>query len=95
MLLRLAEGERAASELAHPFPVSQPAVSQQLRVLKEAGLVSERREGRRRLYRLEPAALGPVFDFAERMRCAVTDPSGHILLLRSRPPRRPRGRGRK
>lgn len=54
---RLADGPRAVGELAESLPVSRPAVSQHLRVLKDAGLVSERREGTRRVYRLEPGGL--------------------------------------
>jgi DNA-binding transcriptional ArsR family regulator len=62
---RLREGPRPVGELARELPVSRPAVSQHLRVLKEAGLVSERRNGTRRLYRIEPdavAALRAYFD---------------------------------
>jgi DNA-binding transcriptional ArsR family regulator len=62
---RLREGPRPVGELARELPVSRPAVSQHLRVLKEAGLVSERRNGTRRLYRVEPdavAALRAYFD---------------------------------
>jgi DNA-binding transcriptional ArsR family regulator len=51
---RLAGGPRAVGELARELPVSRPAVSQHLRVLKEAGLVADRREGTRRLYRVDP-----------------------------------------
>lgn len=51
---RLRHGPRAVGELAAELPVSRPAVSQHLRVLKEAGLVTERRDGTRRLYRLDP-----------------------------------------
>jgi DNA-binding transcriptional ArsR family regulator len=53
----LAGGERAAGELADRFPVSRPAISRHLRVLREAGLVRARTEGKRRLYRLDPAPL--------------------------------------
>ena len=62
---RLREGPLPVGELARGLPVSRPAVSQHLRVLKEAGLVSERRNGTRRLYRIEPdgiAALRAYFD---------------------------------
>lgn len=55
----LAEKERPVTELAAPFAMSRPAVSQHLRVLLEAGLVAERRAGRRRLYRLQA---GPLQD---------------------------------
>ena len=51
---QLAEGPKPVGELASSLPVSRPAVSQHLRVLKEAGLVSERPDGTRRVYRVEP-----------------------------------------
>jgi DNA-binding transcriptional ArsR family regulator len=51
---RLARGPRAVGELAEDFPVSRPAVSQHLRVLKDAGLVSDRRDGNRRVYAVDP-----------------------------------------
>ena len=54
---RLREGPRAVGELAETLPVSRPAVSQHLKVLKEAGLVIDRQEGTRRLYRLAPDGL--------------------------------------
>jgi DNA-binding transcriptional ArsR family regulator len=50
---RLARGPMAVGELAQELPVSRPAVSQHLRVLKDAGLVSDRRDGARRLYAVE------------------------------------------
>jgi DNA-binding transcriptional ArsR family regulator len=50
---RLARGPTAVGQLAHELPVSRPAVSQHLRVLKRAGLVSDQREGSRRLYEIE------------------------------------------
>jgi len=53
----LRSGPRSVGELASGLPVSRPAVSQHLRVLREAGLVSERREGTRRLYRVDPAGV--------------------------------------
>jgi DNA-binding transcriptional ArsR family regulator len=54
---RLREGPRAVGELAETLPVSRPAVSQHLKVLKGAGLVIDRQEGARRLYRLAPDGL--------------------------------------
>ena len=57
---QLREGPRAVGEIAGDLPVSRPAVSQHLRVLKEAGLVTERRDGTRRLYRLDPDGLAQV-----------------------------------
>jgi DNA-binding transcriptional ArsR family regulator len=54
------EEELPAGRLAAEFDVSRPAVSRHLRVLREAGLVRERREGRLRLYRADPAPLGEL-----------------------------------
>jgi DNA-binding transcriptional ArsR family regulator len=58
----LAEQPRAVGELAAGLPVSRPAVSQHLRVLKDAGLVTERAEGTRRIYELDPVALSALRD---------------------------------
>ena len=57
---RLAGGPRAVGELAAELPVSRPAVSQHLKVLKDAGLVVDRRDGTRRLYQLEPGGVGAL-----------------------------------
>jgi DNA-binding transcriptional ArsR family regulator len=51
---RLADGPKAVGEIANELPVSRPAVSQHLKVLKQAGLVTDRAEGTRRLYQLNP-----------------------------------------
>jgi DNA-binding transcriptional ArsR family regulator len=62
---RVAERPRAVGELAAQLPVSRPAVSQHLRVLKDAGLVTDRAEGTRRIYQLDPdgvAALRAYLD---------------------------------
>lgn len=53
----LAEGERAVMELVSYFRISQPAVSQHLKVLRDVGLVRTRREGRQRMYSLNPEQL--------------------------------------
>ena len=60
---QLRRGPRAVGEIADELPVSRPAVSQHLRVLKQAGLVKERRDGTRRLYRLDPDGLGELRDY--------------------------------
>ena len=60
ILAVLARGEVAAGDLARRFPVSRPAVSRHLRVLREAGLVRSRVEGRRHLYALDPAPLREI-----------------------------------
>ena len=57
---RLAEGPCAVGELAKELPVSRPAVSQHLRVLKQAGLVFDRPLGTRRLYQLDPEGVGAL-----------------------------------
>ena len=57
------EGEIAATSLVKGSKVSQPAVSQHLRALREAGLVSERREGRHIHYRVAPKGLVPLIDW--------------------------------
>jgi len=56
----LADGPRSVGELAGQLPVSRPAVSQHLKVLKDAGLVSDRAVGNRRIYRLNPDGLGAL-----------------------------------
>jgi DNA-binding transcriptional ArsR family regulator len=60
---RLRSGPLSVGEIAEELPVSRPAVSQHLRVLKETGLVTERRDGTRRLYRLDPDGLGEIRDY--------------------------------
>ena len=63
ILDRLRKGEQSVMTLAEPFDMSLAAVSQQLSVLRRAGLVHERRLGRQRLYRLNPAPLREVRDW--------------------------------
>jgi DNA-binding transcriptional ArsR family regulator len=58
----LAERPRAVGELAEALPISRPAVSQHLKVLKEAGLVTDRAAGARRIYRLNPAGVAALRD---------------------------------
>lgn len=60
LLERLTAGPRSAGELARGLPMSRPAVSQHLRVLREAQLVSERREGTKRIYRLDSQGLAQL-----------------------------------
>src|SRR4051794_14140713 len=65
ILVLLKSGEKPASELAEPFGVSFAAISQHLKILKEADLVSERREGRQRIYQLQPRPLRAVVSWAD------------------------------
>lgn len=65
-ILRLVrDEERTAGEIAEAFEVSRPAISQHLGVLKDAGLVHERREGTRRFYRARPEGLHDLQHFLE------------------------------
>ncbi len=59
---RLAERPRAVGELAADLPISRPAVSQHLKVLKDAGLVTDRVAGTRRIYRLDPTGVAALRD---------------------------------
>ena len=62
ILMELAEGERTVRELTEMLQVSQPAVSQHLKVLKHVGLVSDRAEGTKRIYRLNEAGVAALRD---------------------------------
>jgi len=63
ILTLVRDDELSAGEIASHFDVSRPAVSQHLAALREAGLLSERRDGTRRLYRAQPDALAGLRDF--------------------------------
>ncbi len=63
---RLAERPMAVGELAAGLPVTRPAVSQHLKVLKEAGLVRDRAQGTRRIYCIDPAGLGQIRQWLDR-----------------------------
>lgn len=63
---RLAHGPRAVGDLAQGLPVSRPAVSQHLKVLKDAGLVTDRAEGARRVYQIDPQGLGQMRQWLDR-----------------------------
>jgi DNA-binding transcriptional ArsR family regulator len=62
IVMELAEGERTVGELTDALPVSQPAVSQHLKVLKQVGVVSDRAEGTKRIYRLNEAGVSALRD---------------------------------
>jgi DNA-binding transcriptional ArsR family regulator len=66
ILLLIREHEMEAGRIAQRFEVSRPAISQHLTVLREAGLVEERREGARRLYRARPEGLAGLHAFLDR-----------------------------
>jgi DNA-binding transcriptional ArsR family regulator len=64
----LTRGEAAVRDLTARFDISQPAVSQHLAALKEAGLVNGRREGRNVFYRVDPRGMKPLFDWLTHYR---------------------------
>jgi DNA-binding transcriptional ArsR family regulator len=63
---RLAGGPRSVGQIAEGLPVSRPAVSQHLKVLKQAGLVRDEAQGTRRIYRIDPRGLGPLRAWLDR-----------------------------
>jgi DNA-binding transcriptional ArsR family regulator len=67
ILMLVRSEERTAGEIAAELPVTWPAVSQHLRVLKGAGLITERREGTRRYYRVRPEGLADVRAFLDEL----------------------------
>ncbi len=69
----LVTGEKAVGSIVDDLSMSQPQVSKHLRVLTEVGLVTCRADGRRRLYRLEPARLGPFHEWLARYERAWND----------------------
>jgi DNA-binding transcriptional ArsR family regulator len=91
ILDRLIDGDLAVADLADPFDMSQPAVSQHLRILLEAGLVEAEQVGRQRLYRLNARPLQEIFDWSSHYRHLFTDPAGHAWRV-SGPPRPTRKR---
>jgi len=68
ILKRLAKGEATVTELAKPFPMSQPAITKHLKVLERAGLISRSRDAQRRPCRLRPQAIKDVADWTETYR---------------------------
>ena len=70
---RLAARPSAVGVLARGLPVSRPAVSQHLRALKEAGLVTESASGTRRIYRIDPRGIAAMRDWLEELWSAALD----------------------
>ncbi|PYP69891.1 MAG: transcriptional regulator [Gemmatimonadetes bacterium] len=68
ILARLASGQASVTELAHPFAMSQPAISKHLKVLERAGLISRGREAQRRPRRLEAKRLAEATKWLDRYR---------------------------
>jgi DNA-binding transcriptional ArsR family regulator len=77
----LTRGEAGVKDLTARFDISQPAVSQHLATLREAGLVHGRREGRRTYYRVDPRGLKPLIDWIAHYRAFWTEHVGRLERL--------------
>lgn len=77
----LTRGEAAVKEITARFDLSQPAVSQHLAALKDAGLVRARREGRLVFYRVDPRGMKPLIDWIEHYRAFWTERVGRLGRL--------------
>jgi DNA-binding transcriptional ArsR family regulator len=73
VLERLRSGPKPVGEIARGLPVTRPAVSQHLKVLKEAGLVDDRSEGTRRIYQIDPKGLGAMRAWLDQFWTAALD----------------------
>ena len=80
ILERLQERELTVVELGAPFRITQPSLSKHLAVLRRSGLISARRSGRHRYYRLSPEPLEQIAAWVAQFR-ELRDPSGHIWRL--------------
>jgi DNA-binding transcriptional ArsR family regulator len=89
ILMLLAKSDRSVKELTAEFDMSQPAISQHLKGLKEAGLVLSEKFGLEQRYRLTPRPLSHVLEWADQYRRLI-DPSGHSWSITA--PRRSRDR---
>jgi DNA-binding transcriptional ArsR family regulator len=88
ILERLRDSPKAVVEIARGLPVSRPAVSQHLKVLKDAGLVHDRAEANRRIYSIDPSGLAPLMAYLDGFwRISLAN---YALAAR----RRTRGKGR-
>lgn len=90
ILARLAKGEATVNELAEPFEMTQPAISQHLKVLEEAGLIVRRVEGTRRPRRLSPAGIEAVDRWLAMLRKALEKNYDQLdnLLVAMEPPKK-------
>lgn len=81
IFVSLTRGEAAVKDLTARFEISQPAVSQHLNALKDAGLVKGRRDGRCVYYRVEPRGMKPLIDWISHYRAFWTDHVGRLERL--------------
>jgi DNA-binding transcriptional ArsR family regulator len=94
ILDRLRSAELSVTDLAGPFAMTQPAISQHLRILLDAGLVEAEQIGRQRLYKLNARPLREVFQWSALYRHLFVDPAGHAwrISARARVPRKRTGK---
>ena len=95
ILTRLAKGEATVTELAKPFAMSQPAISQHLKVLEDAGLVAQRTDGTRRPRRLATAGIDAMDRWLEMLRTALErnyDRLDQVLATMETAPRKKGGK---
>ena len=85
ILDRLRSAELSVNDLAGPFDMTQPAISQHLRVLLDAGLVEAEQVGRQRLYKLNAQPLREIFQWSGLYRDLFIDPAGHAWRITARP----------
>jgi len=93
ILMELAGGERTVNELTQTLPISQPAVSQHLKVLKHVGLVSDRPAGTRRIYRLNEAGVVALRDQLDLFWKRAMSGFEHLMEEEDRRKRVPVGEG--
>lgn len=86
ILARLAEGEATVGDLAQPFSISQPAISQHLKVLETAGLILRRIDGTRRPCRLNPAAFDELDAYLTMLRTRLSYSYDRLDQILSVPP---------
>jgi DNA-binding transcriptional ArsR family regulator len=85
ILDRLRSAELSVNDLAGPFDMTQPAISQHLRILLDVGLVEAEQIGRQRLYKLNAQPLREVFQWSGLYRHLFIDPAGHAWRITVRP----------
>ncbi len=84
LLAMLQEADHTVGELCEPFRMTQPAISQHLKILSQAGLVTSRPSGRERYYRLNSKPIEEVYVWASRF-VQLRDPAGHLWRLVAKP----------
>lgn len=84
LLAMLVDSDRTVRDLCEPFHMTQPAISQHLKILSQAGLVTSRPAGRERYYRLNSKPLEEVYVWASRF-VQLKDPAGHLWRMVARP----------